>query len=113
MDARKHTPGPWHVGGTGSASAKGMARVWGPDRAAVCAISERRTLGVDETPEMDANAKLIAAAPDLAEALYEAGVQLDLEAENYRDEDGRYEPHGKKLAALATKTRAALRAAGR
>jgi hypothetical protein len=68
-----HTPGPWHVGGIGGATAKAgktdARRVWAADAAAVCDISTRRLLGAKSAPEEDANARLIAAAPELLEAL--------------------------------------------
>lgn len=66
----KSTPGPWHVGGNGSAAAelKGdlIVRVWASDRASVADVSTRIMLGDNcASPEMLANARLIAAAPDL------------------------------------------------
>jgi len=69
MTKQHHTPGPWHIGGNGSASAHGVTRVWATDRAAVCIIATRQQMGANTSPEMDANARLIAAAPDLLEAL--------------------------------------------
>lgn len=64
MSAAKHTPGPWKLEiihlSTGrnrhvraSSPSRGVAEVWGPD----------------EDKESDANARLIAAAPELLEAL--------------------------------------------
>ena len=64
----KHTPGPWHYvkrtcgdGGSGT--------VTGPDNRSIMACNN----SVDRTKEEKlANARLIAAAPDLLEALREA-----------------------------------------
>jgi hypothetical protein len=53
--AAKHTPGPWHVGGGDIRDAKSYA---------VALIDPRDKLG-----ERDANARLIAAAPEMYEAL--------------------------------------------
>ena len=61
----KHTPGPWHVGGlqgTGRA-----AIVYSPDGYSICDCKSYH--GKREWSEMEANARLIAAAPDLLAAL--------------------------------------------
>ena len=73
MNEDKHPPGPWHIGGKGSAAAPitdTPLRVWAGDRAAVAEISTRRQLG-ERSPSAKelANASLIAAAPKLLAAL--------------------------------------------
>lgn len=54
----QHTPGPWSAGGSDMTLA---TWVKGPDRKRICTMKE----GPNDWP----NAKLIAAAPDLLEAL--------------------------------------------
>jgi hypothetical protein len=64
-----HTPGPWHIGGKGSTRATldtNAPRVWGPDGAGVAELLVRRRLGEPGPSAVEvANARLIAAAPDL------------------------------------------------
>ena len=63
----KHTPGPWHVG-----EERGFAnnRVWAVDRKHPIAMLLSQGMSPpDLDPEAQANAKLIAAAPDLLAAL--------------------------------------------
>jgi hypothetical protein len=68
----KHTPGPWKINGTGILNHP----VTG---AAVSLIRIETTLGNieihDETNEPDYNARLIAAAPELLEALEECTTE--------------------------------------
>lgn len=71
MSSPKHTPAPWKVGGDGPA-------LWvegpDPDRNVICDIIGRQENGEYDaglTDEDEANARLIAAAPRLAEALKE------------------------------------------
>jgi len=61
----KHTPGPWHV----IPGVEGLF-VASKEHDEYYALATAHTL--DERPEMEANAKLIAAAPQLLEALREA-----------------------------------------
>ncbi len=65
MSAIKHTPGPWHVGG-----AKGLI-IYGPDDRAVAnaTVFHSKHAGLEE---WQANARLIAAAPDQNAALLHA-----------------------------------------
>lgn len=64
----KHTPGPWHVGDLAAPNLAGRnALVYAPSGYAVAdAKVFHCKFGV---PEMEANARLIAAAPDMLEAL--------------------------------------------
>lgn len=55
----KHTPGPW-------TSYTGTNSIWAEGKRAVCIVTGARK---HEDEERDANANLIAAAPDLLEAL--------------------------------------------
>lgn len=73
MSDAKHTPGPWTTSGTVVS-----ARV-GASQRPVCEISiaapskGKRYSVDDHRPELMANARLIAAAPELLEALEQAG----------------------------------------
>lgn len=59
----KHTPGPWRA-----ACRRGYAAVFAGDQVNARAVADCRTVDM-ELPEATANAKLIAAAPELLEAL--------------------------------------------
>lgn len=61
----KHTPGPWDI--TASAANDGRLIVEDDIGHPICALSLRGVQG--DTRKMSANAKLIAAAPDLLDAL--------------------------------------------
>lgn len=63
----KHTPGPWGVDDAGGEAPFG---VFAEDGDAVCYLTENPMggLGLREYAEDQANARLIAAAPDLLEA---------------------------------------------
>lgn len=70
----QHTPGPWSVIGSGA----GQTQVCGRRNGQICEIASYL---YDETnePELDeleANARLIAAAPELLEALKELQSQI-------------------------------------
>jgi hypothetical protein len=54
----KHTPGPWHIGTTG--------HVVNFDRCRICTLEP---MPGNDTAEIDANARLIAAAPIMLDAL--------------------------------------------
>ncbi|MCS4234455.1 hypothetical protein [Stenotrophomonas sp. BIGb0135] len=70
----KHTPGPWHldetfVDGKWGNPSHWICEVVGPDNSRIVAdIPEYRTYEED-TAELEANARLIAAAPELLGAL--------------------------------------------
>jgi hypothetical protein len=55
----QHTPGPW-------TSYTGTNSIWADGKRAICIVTGARN---HEDQERDANARLIAAAPDLLEAL--------------------------------------------
>jgi len=74
----QHTPGPWHVATYGEGSASFYAVKRGP--ATICRVVEVDPM-LDRTG--DANARLIAAAPDLLAACKEALALL-----NNPDADG-------------------------
>lgn len=71
MNEPKWTPGPWHVAGTGlSRYVEGRVRPGVLQEVAWC--------GATEVPEqMEANAHLIAAAPDMAEVLEMPAAEAD------------------------------------
>jgi hypothetical protein len=60
----KHTPGPWHVQPIGS---ERYVEAQGPKM--ICDMQRNEASNPIELAEIDANAKLIAATPDLLEAL--------------------------------------------
>jgi F0F1-type ATP synthase epsilon subunit len=67
----KHTPGPWLVYHT----AGGHLGVHGPNKVSICSISILR----DTTwEEKEANARLVAAAPDLLETAQRAAEAQDM-----------------------------------
>lgn len=76
MSEVKHTPGPWEV-------SKGFHknRIADSDDAAI-----GYALGSND--EAEANARLIAAAPEMLEALYEAEEYFDNRADADNDETG-------------------------
>ncbi len=101
----KHTPGPWHVG----AGSRGVRDVMASDRAiARLYADDAPSRGCDVPARVDADARLIAAAPDLAAALARL-VELadDPEAQ---DDDATAHPEAMRLALDAA--RAALAKAG-
>jgi len=66
-----HTPGPWTIDDTGPHEFEEghvELNIWGPDGAYFGAIAAIRN---DYSGDMDSNARLIAAAPELLEALRE------------------------------------------
>ncbi len=64
----KHTPGPWHVGVGGNLHAN---RVWTADMFPITNLCSLGPSPADIDPEAQANGRLIAAAPDLLDALKE------------------------------------------
>jgi hypothetical protein len=78
IEQAKHTPGPWHVSMSGA-----YQRVYAKNDGGEIAVAEMRSLaGYRPHWETKANANLIAAAPELLEALKayvanDANQQLD------------------------------------
>jgi len=72
MSAPKHTPGPWTVGGIGSVKGTDSSDIFIQDRrgASIAHVIYNEP-GGDDPAECMADARLIAAAPDLLEALKE------------------------------------------
>lgn len=73
MSGVKHTPGPWHVGNDFEA---GIGRGW-----FVSGSGFVRANMVGPVDACEANARLIAAAPDLLDALREALHEINEEIE--------------------------------
>lgn len=71
----KHTPAPWKIIGN---TAKGRFAISGTNNP-ICVT--------DSTPESDANARLMAAAPDLLEAAERACIKLKELADDYPDDN--------------------------
>ncbi|MBB4347996.1 hypothetical protein [Aliirhizobium cellulosilyticum] len=70
-EAAKHTPGPWIV------SDYSKYHVQKPNRGLLCSTGVGNSSGHSDRYEDYANARLIAAAPDLLEALKEATLALE------------------------------------
>ena len=86
----KHTPGPWEACGKAVHAETGREIVFG---------SHNTRSGSDE--EQRANARLIAAAPELLEACREVAEWLDLLKQNYPDMAGLIRGCRKARAAIA------------
>jgi len=98
----KHTPGPWAL----EPASMGFGGVYGPDGEIVFALAYARP---DERPEAEceANAHLIAAAPEMLEALREALEYFDGKADaEYLP--GRAAPVGNREMQLCGEIRAAI-----
>lgn len=65
----KHTPGPWHVGNVNKSRNKEFISINCGEGNAVYTIAQTIPLRDSATDEDRANARLIAAAPELLEAL--------------------------------------------
>lgn len=74
----KHTPGPWRA--TNFSSVVGCPITAQPDKTknTVVIAGVHGAAGDDYRAEVEANARLIAAAPDMAEALRKAAAQFRL-----------------------------------
>lgn len=88
----KHTPGPWRA-----AVRRGYAAVASGPQTDTVMVADCRTVDVD-LPTATANACLIAAAPDLLEALKILLADMDAE---YRDRNGDADHDGMDLARAA------------
>ena len=76
MTTTKHTPGPWEIHRIAPEHNKGYGQLIGPNHSwAVCALCNPLDKQHDE--ERDANAHLIAAAPELLVALEECVAEFD------------------------------------
>ena len=107
-----HTPGPWQV-----AERLGLPVIMDGDGFHVADVIERRGVGRGFSPETTGNARLIAAAPELLEALVEllAQVQPLVVGLSERDEslpDGECVLGGSELSALKRASDAISKAKG-
>lgn len=68
----QHTPGPWHARVHSTYS-----HIWGPDGTKRGCIGSVNLHGDTSREEREANARLIAAAPELLEALRRAWALVD------------------------------------
>jgi len=97
----KHTPGPWKYGETPSLDGQGIAFEVDTDGFTVAHVY----------PSFDsANAALIAAAPDMRDAVYSLLAEIDARCEDMRDA-GCYE--GTLLTAIEEARAALAKAEGR
>lgn len=81
-----HTPGPWHVGVGGNFHSN---RVWTEDMRPVAGLCSMGTAPADIDPEAQANARLIAAAPELLDLArniggFDDGLLLSADLNMYR-----------------------------
>jgi len=106
MTKAKHTPGPWVVPDQTwrrslTVEVGGKELVQCPGSGGAMSYTETIcTLNWSRTPEWDANARLIAAAPDLLEAL-EALVEQDFGAKGWNDTCERAALHARAAIAKA------------
>ena len=87
-----HTPGPW--------AADPVTLMVTSERGLVCVVEDRVHADYDNSAEIEANARLIASAPDL--------LAICLELDQWERDPDKY---GGDLAELAIKARAAIRKA--
>ena len=76
----KHTPGPWTYEKSGRESGLegDMPAIFGPDREVICDFGDSTQYYPTEgVPPSEADARLIAAAPDLLQALQELIAEAD------------------------------------
>lgn len=85
----QHTPGPWKV----VTQSAGMMSVYPKTGPSICAVGYCR----ENEPAIEANARLIAAAPELYDALRIALVQIG----EYTDGDGAAKYHAINIARAA------------
>lgn len=105
----KHTPGPWLYGPFGAIWPASDVEFRDGKWREKCAEPRIITTPAQGFPEAEANGRLMAAAPDLLDALRECGDYFDNRADADCDQDG-YIPN--KEMQLLTVVRDALRKAG-
>ncbi len=93
MTNTQHTPGPWEISADKYANFKNA--VFGPDELKVADCGSSRLTG-----EVEANARLIAAAPELLEALERAADELK-RAQNSNGSQWLVDEEAKARAAIA------------
>lgn len=71
MTVAQHTPGPWALKGYLVGDKQGHRSIYGPKPWGSGSAKVAQTQGVRPAAENEANARLIAAAPELLEALEE------------------------------------------
>lgn len=91
MNKPKHTPGPWKVSLEDYSENRAYIRSEEYDRDIACVLGY-------SSEQLKANAKLIAAAPDLLAACERALVAFENQPPNYNED--RYEPLLKLSAAI-------------
>jgi hypothetical protein len=84
-----HTKGPWRIGDAGNT-------VFGPP----CGLPPQRIADLSNTKDRHANSRLIAAAPDLLEALKYLTAQIDLGKLNVRKDFSLINAHASALQAI-------------
>jgi hypothetical protein len=81
----EHTPGPWSVDARASTAVRG-----GPDDHVVASCGGWATTRRDVLAEQQANARLVAAAPDLLAALREIVAMTNEDTGTFRKRGGTY-----------------------
>jgi len=84
----KHTPGPWGLDGVHEvvdATSAGVVQLWHWNKS---------------NNERDANARLIAAAPEMYEALRELLAEWDAENDRTMEEDSAFQPDSAAIEAI-------------
>lgn len=74
----QHTPGPWHIDSTGVCAPNGRTLI------------SAESIGGEDEREPEANMRLIAAAPQMAEALREILAMTDEDTGKFRKRGGTY-----------------------
>ena len=84
MNAPKHTPGPWGVEQTSTRNWVGPMRQDGIKVAAVVCCTDREGLKAESIERNDADARLIAASPELLDALKLTIPYIEQELDAYK-----------------------------
>lgn len=103
MTQSKHTPGPWEVD---DASGEGAVGVFDENGQRICYMSEEAMApdGLRSRGEDEANARLIAAAPKMLEALRTSLARLDGKAAAVKNEHYMAEERAAMRAAIRKAT---------
>jgi hypothetical protein len=102
-----HTPGPWRRDvRKGSAAIAGSATEW----IAILPYTDTDSFGLTDLAEVNANARLIAAAPDMIAALCEVEEFLGDQSDCEIDSEGGYHPN--RAMQLLCEVREAIAKAG-
>lgn len=82
LESRSHTPGPWKIDENEELPLAVIQD--NEDGEGICEIGKKESCSYAATPEQWANARLIAAAPDMLRALKELTKEINLSKLNIR-----------------------------